>query len=126
MTPIDPSTVPAGPVVYLLHLHRPLRHARHYVGWTCDLRRRMTVHERGLADSCAFLKACLRDGIGWDLVRVWTCDTREEAWALEKRIKQSASSSWNCPVCRDRQRARARLSMRRSRARRKAALDNGA
>ena len=30
-----------SPVVYLLHFAAPYKHARHYVGWTQDLRARL-------------------------------------------------------------------------------------
>jgi hypothetical protein len=33
--------------VYLLHFDRPCRHARHYVGWALNVKRRLAEHEAG-------------------------------------------------------------------------------
>ncbi len=34
-------------VVYLIHLSRPYRHARHYLGWTQNLEQRLAEHRAG-------------------------------------------------------------------------------
>jgi hypothetical protein len=43
------ATERGGPIgtVYLIHLDRPYRHARHYTGWTPDLDTRLTRHAKG-------------------------------------------------------------------------------
>jgi len=33
--------------VYLLHFDQPYKHARHYVGWASNVRRRLAEHEAG-------------------------------------------------------------------------------
>lgn len=34
-------------IIYLLHFHRPLHHARHYLGIATDLGARLEEHARG-------------------------------------------------------------------------------
>jgi hypothetical protein len=34
-------------VIYMLHFHRPYKHAMHYVGWTEDLLDRLDRHAKG-------------------------------------------------------------------------------
>ncbi|MGH3737254.1 MAG: hypothetical protein ACRDT6_16805 [Micromonosporaceae bacterium] len=61
-------TAQAG-TVYLLHLDRPYRHARHYTGWTSDLAGRLAEHAAGHGSR---LLAVVRGaGIGWQLARTW-------------------------------------------------------
>src|ERR1022692_3195850 len=54
-----------GGTVYLIHFDRPYKHARHYIGWALDVRRRLTEHAAGRgAHLLAVVKAA---GIGWPL-----------------------------------------------------------
>ena len=79
--------------VYLLHFDRPLAHARHYVGWSADLPKRIEQHRRGL--SGARLMAAVKDaGIGFRVARVWDGDR-----AFERRIKNRHATPRLCPVC---------------------------
>ena len=52
--------------VYLIHLDRPLAHARHYLGSTDDLERRL--HEHQQANGSRMLAAVARAGISWQLL----------------------------------------------------------
>jgi len=38
-------------------------------------------------------------GIGWELARLWECDSREESLALERRLKHWHGSNQFCPLC---------------------------
>jgi len=110
-------TLYVGPCVYLLHLVEPFQHARHYVGSTESLLRRMHVHRRALSDSCAFMRAVAEAGIAWSLARVWPGEGPD----LEYRIKRSSNVARRCPVCRRGALTRAAQQMAAIRARRRSA-----
>ena len=78
--------------VYLIHLDRPLAHARHYLGSTDDLERRLHEHEQG--NGSKMLAAVARAGITWQLARTWPGD---RAW--ERRLKRYKKSKRLCPIC---------------------------
>ena len=78
--------------VYLIHLDRPLAHARHYLGSTDDLERRTHEHEQG--NGSKMLAAVARAGITWQLARTWPGD---RAW--ERRLKRYKKSKRLCPFC---------------------------
>jgi len=73
-------------VVYVVRLRRPLCHARHYVGWTCDLPARVREHLSG--QGSALLNAANAYGIGWDVVQVIACPSWKAAQALEQYVKR--------------------------------------
>lgn len=79
-------------IVYLIHLDRPLAHARHYLGSTDDLERRLHEHEQG--NGSKMLAAVARAGITWQLARTWPGD---RAW--ERRLKRYKKSKRLCPIC---------------------------
>ena len=83
---------PVG-TVYLLHFHRPLHHARHYMGWTDDLGERLARHARG--NGSALMAAVMRARVGWSLVRTWVGVTRDD----ERRLKRSHNVPRLCPAC---------------------------
>ena len=78
------------PVVYLIHLATPLKHARHYVGSSTNLIERMRCYRAGNADASAFMRAVHRAGLAWTLARVWTFDTEREARDFEYHFKKGA------------------------------------
>jgi hypothetical protein len=55
--------------VYLLHLERPFRHARHYLGSALHLDARLAEHARG--GGSRLLAHVVAAGIGWQLARTW-------------------------------------------------------
>ena len=70
------STEPAGPTApaplqgcYLICLDQPYFHARHYVGFSDDIQRRIQTHRKG--QGSPLLAAALAAGIDFRLVRVW-------------------------------------------------------
>ena len=106
------------PVVYLIHLHSPLAHARHYLGWTKNLRGRLWAHRH--ADASCFMAAVKRAGIRWSCVRVWSFGEPSDAYHFERAAKLAAQTARLCPRCRRAALRRARESMRRIRAAKKA------
>ena len=78
--------------VYLLHFDEPYKHARHYVGWATNVKRRLAEHEAGRG---ARLLAVVRDaGIGWQLARLWPGSR-----ARERQIKRQGGHARQCPLC---------------------------
>lgn len=79
--------------IYLLHLSKPLCHAKHYIGLAeSDLAARLERHANG--NGARMLAVCLERGITWELVRTWQGDRHFERWL--KNLKQSPAL---CPVC---------------------------
>lgn len=78
--------------VYLLHFDRPYKHARHYVGRTENVKRRLAEHAAGRG---ARLLAVVREaGIGWQLARLWPGGA-----ARERQIKRQGGHARHCPLC---------------------------
>lgn len=55
--------------VYLLHFDRPFHHARHYIGWTRDVGRRLVRHRTGTGSP--LVMAATNAGIPFTVARVW-------------------------------------------------------
>lgn len=85
--------------VYLLHFHTKLHHAGHYLGSASDLDERLGQHANG---NGARLTGVIKElGIGWTLARVWTFETRKQAWQAEHYFKTVTKNSRKlCPICR--------------------------
>lgn len=81
--------------IYLVHLHQPYRHARHYLGWAADVERRLAEHRAGCGSP--LLRAASAAGISFDVVRTWP-GTRFEERRLH-RFKNTPARL--CPTCRD-------------------------
>ena len=79
--------------VYLVHFDSPYYHARHYMGFTDDLSKRMDRHRSG--DGSRLLRALKEANIGYTVVRTWKGDR-----SLERRLKKRKNSPSFCPVCR--------------------------
>lgn len=109
--------------VYLIHLDRPMRHARHYCGMVCPsesldaLRGRLDQHAKGGNDSSCFMRAVYRNEITWRLVRIWPFDDFSQALAWEKKVKKK--NPWYCPICKPSLILRSRMHMRLLREKRK-------
>lgn len=79
-------------VIYLLHFDQPYKHARHYVGWTANVKQRLAEHAAGRG---ARLLAVVREaGIGWQLARMWPGGR-----ARERQIKRQGGHARQCPMC---------------------------
>src|ERR1035438_7593997 len=97
-----------GGTVYLLHFDRPYKHARHYIGWALDVRRRLTEHAAGRG---AHLMSVIKDaGITWQLARTWPGDRNRE-----RAIKRKGGASRCCPLCGVRPHARPAAELPRNR-----------
>lgn len=80
--------------IYLLHFERPYAHARHYLGFTFNLDRRLEAHRNGRG---ARLIEVINDaGIGFFVVRTW-----RGGRALERSLKRRKNSPGLCPICRE-------------------------
>jgi len=81
--------------VYLIHLDKPLAHARHYVGFAYFPLRRFSHHLNG--SGSRMLAACIERGITFRLARVWRKRTRR----FERRMKKRAFGSLQqyCKFC---------------------------
>ena len=79
--------------VYLLHLHEPVGHARHYIGWALDTEARNKVHHSG--NGGRLLRAARNRGIGWDIARIWEPADRR----FERRLKNTSNARLLCPIC---------------------------
>lgn len=78
--------------VYLICLDTPFGHARHYIGWSRWLRRRLAHHVNGTG--CWFLKKVGEAGITWTVVRTWKGATR----TFERSLKGRGATRY-CPRC---------------------------
>ncbi len=82
-------------MIYLLHFERPYHHARHYLGCTGDLVRRLREHlgGKGMGGS-PLVEAVRAAGIGVTLVRLWP-----DSFDQERRLKRWHGGSQFCPLC---------------------------
>lgn len=83
-------------IVYLHHFDSPLgsekHQAQHYLGSCVDLKARDTLHHTG--KGAKILAACVAQGIGFKVVRVWAGGRR-----LERKLKNRHNHAKLCPVC---------------------------
>ena len=96
--PLYESSLPqdkplSGSKVYLIHLDTPLKHARHYLGFSEALPERVKKHRNG--QGAAFMKAIGKHGISWHVSRIWDGDR-----AFERMLKDQHNASHLCPTCR--------------------------
>ena len=81
-------------VIYLLHFERSFKHARHYLGWTEDLDRRLAQHRAGRGSP--LIAAAIADGITFELAATWPGDRTDE-----RRLHRYKNSPGRlCPICR--------------------------
>ncbi len=84
---------------YLLHFHRPYRHARHYLGFVEgddaeQIVKRIERHRNG--DGARLMEVIVAAGITFDLARVWRKVDRN----FERRLKRRHGAAQFCPICR--------------------------
>lgn len=82
--------------IYLLHFEQPLRHARHYLGFTEGetVDQRIERHRSGRGSK--LMAAVTRSGIDFRVVKTWS-GTRH----LERELKRSKNIPRHCPVCQE-------------------------
>jgi predicted GIY-YIG superfamily endonuclease len=78
--------------VYLIHFDKPLKHARHYIGWTTDLEKRIGQHENGRGSR--LLEIVGAAGITFKVVRTWKGSRK-----LERKLKNRNGARHICPTC---------------------------
>lgn len=79
--------------VYLLHFDRPYRHARHYIGCSDDIERRLDHHRRGRGAN--LLRIVVAAGIRFDISRIWPGEGR----TFERQLKRRGGATRHCPAC---------------------------
>jgi predicted GIY-YIG superfamily endonuclease len=77
---------------YLIHLDKPFHHARHYVGFSDDVFRRLCEHKLGQGSK--LLRAVNDAGIGWHVVKIWP-----DGRGRERHIKRQKNGPRFCPIC---------------------------
>lgn len=87
---------PTGQVgeIYLLHFDRPLAHARHYLGWAKNAKARIRHHEKNTSQ-VAIIDALHKNGIGFEVARIWKNVDRN----YERKLKNMHDLSRICPIC---------------------------
>src|SRR6266446_2791764 len=81
-----------GKKVYLIHLDTPLKHAKHYLGFSEDIQERVRQHRNGRG--AAFMRTIAKEGISWHVSRIWDGDRD-----LERILKNQHNASHLCPTC---------------------------
>lgn len=79
--------------VYLLHFTKPFGRARHYIGWSPDINRRVSRHKEG--KGAKFTMGALRHGADLLLVRIWPGGDRRLEW----KLKHIGTHQTLCPLC---------------------------
>jgi hypothetical protein len=78
---------------YLLHFDAAVHGARHYLGWSVDVGRRVRTQLNGRG--ARLVRQALRTGVSVELVRVWPAADRKQ----ERLLKRRAPKRY-CPKCR--------------------------
>lgn len=96
------------PVCYLIHFSQfigsktnPRGRARHYIGFTNNLSRRIHEHLTNSENGAKILRALNLLGIEWEVARTWDApEWSDGGHALELALKRRKKASDLCPVCR--------------------------
>jgi len=89
------------PWVYILHLERPLAHARHYSGCTAELQNRLKAH--ALGQGSAFTRHLAKIGIEWKLGALFQVkEDLNTIRGVERILKDQHHAPDYCPLCRSR------------------------
>lgn len=83
---------PPQGTVYLLCFSQPLKHARHYLGFSVALDERLEEHREGRG--ARLTQVIAEQGITFQLARTWT-GTR----ATERALKNQKNAPRLCPLC---------------------------
>ena len=86
--------------LYLIHFSRPYKHARHYLGMTRDLERRLALHREG--NGANLLAVVSRAGIEWECVRTWAVPEGMTGRQTELVLKAQKNTPRLCPICNER------------------------
>ena len=78
--------------VYLIHFNKPLKHAKHYLGFTENLDKRLTDHLCGIG--ARLMEVVTEAKIEWKVARTWNGDRK-----FERRLKNRKEAPALCPIC---------------------------
>ncbi len=80
--------------VYLLHFDKPLKHAKHYIGYAeNDVEQRLEKHKSG--QGARLLQVITEKGIGFKLAKTWNNASR----SFERALKNKKNAPRFCPIC---------------------------
>lgn len=85
------------PWIYLLHLDKPLHHARHYAGCTTDLTQRLITHATGHGSHLT--RHLYLIGIGWTLGGIYQAKEGCNLRAIERILKDQKHGPRYCTLC---------------------------
>ena len=80
-------------MVYLLHFDEPLCHAKHYIGYTDDLDKRMETHRAGRGSK--LVRAVMENDSDFVVARTWENGDR----TFERHLKDQKNGPRFCPIC---------------------------
>jgi len=78
--------------IYLIHFSKPYKHAKHYLGWTENLTKRIAKHRKG--QGAKLLRVLKKEGIDFEVVRTWRGSRSDE-----RKLKNRKEAPRLCPVC---------------------------
>jgi predicted GIY-YIG superfamily endonuclease len=78
--------------VYLIHFNRAYKHARHYLGYSEHLDKRITDHLCGMG--ARLMEVVTLAGIEWKVARTWPGDR-----TFERHLKNRKDAPRICPLC---------------------------
>lgn len=82
-------------MIYLVHLDKPMFHAKHYVGYSKgSFKKRLERHRAG--GGSKLLKAAKEQGIGYEVVRTWPGNRTQE-----RQLKRQKNTPRYCPICQE-------------------------
>ena len=89
--------------IYLIHLDEPLgnpegHQARHYIGASDNLRKRILCQLKGKSGAAAMLRFAKRVGIDARVARVLLTH-EDKVWEIERRLKDRKMGARYCPIC---------------------------
>lgn len=79
-------------MVYILHFSAPMHHAKHYVGSTADVERRLALHRAG--QGARLTQVAVERGIQLLLATVLLGSRHEE-----RALKRRHNAPRYCPLC---------------------------
>src|SRR6476661_7971616 len=82
-------------MVYLIHLHEPYKHARHYIGFTRYGTPKLRLRHHANGNGSKFLNAVNKAGIRYYVVRMWP----DATGSFERYLKTQKKAACLCPVC---------------------------
>lgn len=82
-------------IVYMLHFDRVLDGRVHYIGSTIYSRRFKRWREHALGNGSFYVRRFIKAGIGFNVVRLWFCRTRQH----EQVLKRTSDYAKLCPLC---------------------------